>query len=129
MQLLNDVEDLIHQDGGKAHGRLIQHHKLGLAHKGPGHSQHLLLAAGQCARNLLAALLQAGKALENLLNGIIDLAARTAVATHFQIFPNRHMLEDPPSLRAQGHAKGNDPVGRQPGNHLAIKGHGSRLGL
>ena len=39
------------------------------------------------------------------------------------------MLENPPSLRAEGHAKRNDPVGRHTGNQLAIKGHAARLGL
>ena len=129
MELLDNIKNLIHQNGRQTHGGLIQHHQLGLAHQSPGHCQHLLLAAGEGARDLLAPLLQPGKPLEYLLDGIFNLASGPAVAAHFQILPNRHMLEDPSSLRAKSHAQGNDPVRRHTGNNLPIKGNRAGFGL
>ena len=31
VELLDDVEDLLHQDGGQAHGGLVEHEQVGLA--------------------------------------------------------------------------------------------------
>ena len=56
MQLFYNVKNLLYQQRGKAHRRLVQHHQPGLCHQGAAHGQHLLLAAGQRAGNLAAAL-------------------------------------------------------------------------
>ena len=47
--------------GDKTHGGLVQHQHGSVAHQRTAHGQHLLLAAGHGARQLLAALLQAGE--------------------------------------------------------------------
>ena len=52
--------------GGPPQGGLVQHEQLGVGHEGPPHGQHLLLAAGQGARHLTAALLQPGELLVHL---------------------------------------------------------------
>ncbi len=62
----DDVEDLLHQQGRQTHGGLVQHQHGGVAHQRTAHGQHLLLAAGHGAGQLLAALLQAGKQLKHL---------------------------------------------------------------
>ena len=61
MELLNDLKNLIHQDRGKTHGRLIQHQQLGTDHQRTAHGKHLLLAAGKSSGNLIAALFQSGE--------------------------------------------------------------------
>ena len=66
VQFLDNVKDLLHQDGSQAHGGLVQHQQFGMAHKRAAHGQHLLLAARQGAGDLLAALLQTGEELEKI---------------------------------------------------------------
>ena len=61
MQLADDIEDLLDQNGRQTHRGLIEHQQLGTAHKRATHGKHLLLAAGKRAGNLTTALLQAGK--------------------------------------------------------------------
>ena len=50
-----------------------EHHQLGAGHESPAHGQHLLLAAGQGAGQLPAALLQAGEQLVDPLDVLVDL--------------------------------------------------------
>ena len=59
----DDVEDLPHHNGGKAKARLGQQQQPGLAQQGTAYGQHLLLAAGEGACALPAALLQPGNRL------------------------------------------------------------------
>ena len=129
MELLDDIKNLIHQNRGKAHGWLIQHQKSGVAHHGPGHGQHLLLTAGKGTCNLLAALLQPGELLKNFFNCAGILFRRAGIAAHFQVLTNRHLLENPSSLRAQSHTKRHDPVGIHVGNHFSFKGDRTGAGL
>ena len=128
MQFLDDAEYLIHDNRGKAHRGLIQHHELGVGHQGPGHGQHLLLAAGQGACHLLTPLLQAGEIVEDhfqilLRNGLVD------VCTHLQIFLNGHLQKDAASLRHMGQARTQQLIGLRVGDVLAAEGNGSRPGV
>ena len=118
MQLLDDAENLIHQNRGQAHGGLIQHQELGPAHQRPRHGQHLLLAAGEGAGNLLFPLPEAGKALEHFLDRAGDFLLGPAVGAHFQVFPDGHLLEDPAALRAEA-----EPLIDHPGSARSAHGH------
>ena len=104
MEGLDDLEDLLHQNGGQPHGGLVQHHQFGAGHQGAPHGQHLLFAAGERAGDLAAALLQAGKLLVDGLQAGSDLTARTGVGAHLQILLHRHLEEDLPAFGHLGKA-------------------------
>ena len=91
MQLSNDVEYLLHQQRRQTHGRLVQHQQLGMAHQRPAHSQHLLLAAGHGARQLFAALLQAGEQGEHLFLVGGDGGSGLGVGAHIKVLVHRHV--------------------------------------
>ncbi len=75
MQVLDNLKDLLDQNGRKTHGRLVEHKELGVAHEGATHGEHLLLAAGKGAGDLLAALLQAREVVVDALQAgaMVDL--------------------------------------------------------
>ena len=108
MEIFDDVKDLLHQNGGQAHGGLVQHQQLGVGHQCPAHGQHLLLAAGEGTGHLLAAFFQAGELFKDPLHIGVDVAAPAGESTHVQIFLHRHLEEDPPSLGDQGQSLGNN---------------------
>ncbi len=96
VKLLNDIKDLVHQDGSQTHGGFVQHHELRMAHQCPGHGQHLLLAAGQGAGYLLAALLQPGEICKQVAGTLSGgeqqmLAMSRALMSH----PKLMMLDEP----------------------------------
>ena len=103
VDLLDDAEDFLHQDGGQAHGRLIHHQQLWMAHQRAAHGQHLLLAAGQGAGILLHALLQAGKMREHHVQILLRFGAAAAgISAHFQVFHHRHGGEYAAAFRHLG---------------------------
>src|SRR5690606_39216939 len=61
IDVLHDPEDLFDQDRREPHGRLVQEQHLGVGHERATDGQHLLLTAGERARLLRYALLQAGE--------------------------------------------------------------------
>ena len=127
MEVLDDLEDLLHQNGGKAHGGLIQHQQLRTAHQGTAHGQHLLFTAGEGARHLFAPLLQAGKLVVNLLQVRRVGLAAAGVSAHLQVLLGGHLQKDAPSLRHQGQAAGDHLVGRDPAQVLPQEGDGAGL--
>ena len=129
VQFLDNGEDLLHQQGSQTHGRLVQHQQLGLAHQGAAHGQHLLLTAGQGSGYLLVALLQAGKLLIDLSDGVGDLAFGAGIGTHLQILLHGELEEDPAPFGAERHALADDLVGggAQQGGALKFDGAGAGL--
>ena len=82
VQAADDIEYLLDQDGRKAHRRLVEHEQLGLGHERAAHGEHLLLAAGEGAGHLGAALLEAREALVYAGYAAGDLAAGAGVCAH-----------------------------------------------
>ena len=113
MELLDDVEDLLHQNGSQAHGGLVQHQQLGVGHQGAAHGQHLLLAAGKGTGHLLAPFLQAGELLKNALHIGVDIAALPGESAHIQVFLNGHLQEDTAAFGNQSQTLG-DHLGARP---------------
>ena len=128
VQLLDDVEDLLHQDGGQTHGGLVQHQQAGLGHQGAAHGQHLLFAAGQGACHLSAALLQPGEALVHIRDAVIKLRRGAGEGSHLQVFLHRHLEEDLPALRHQSQTLGDDLMGRGAPQALAQELDGAGMG-
>ena len=129
MELLDDIKDLLHQDGRQPHGGLIQHQKLGLAHQRPADGQHLLLAAAEGAGHLAAPLLQAGEALVDVLNALRRVGAGLGERPHLQVLLHCHLQKDPPPLRALGQPMLNDLVGRNALQVLSVKHDGAAAGM
>src|SRR5262245_34018999 len=86
VDLLDDLEDLAHEEGSEAEGGLVEEEELGLGHEGPPDHEHLLLAAAQVARELVAALHQTREVLVDHLHVLLDPVAVTArVGTDAQV--------------------------------------------
>lgn len=64
---LHEGEYLLHELGHQAERRFVEHQQLRPAHHAARDGDHLLLAAGECARKLLCAFLQAREALIHVL--------------------------------------------------------------
>ena len=81
--------------------RLVQHQQTRLAHQGAAHCQHLLLAAGECAGKLGAALLQAREQRVDalLLGGSVLADGGKAHCEELLLFPEQPRLE----RRSLGH--------------------------
>ena len=112
MELLDDGEDLLHQQRGKAHGGLIHQHDLGVRHEGPAGGQHLLLAAGQRARQLAVALFQPGEVVIDLFQVLRDLfLVLDDVSAHAEVLLHSHAGKHMAALRHMGKAQTDDGVG------------------
>ena len=112
VQLLDDIKNLLHQDGRQAHGRLVQHQQLGVAHQGAAHGQHLLFSAGQRSGDLLAALFQPGKPLEHVVQ-VICTGLTIDISTHFKVFLHGHLEEDSAPFGNQGQTLGDNLMTRR----------------
>ena len=129
VHVLDDVEDLLHQQRRKAHGRLVQHQHGSVAHQCTAHSQHLLLAAGHGTGQLLAALLQAGEQLKHLFLVGCNGGSRLGVCTHVQIFFHGHVQEHMTAFRHMGKACFHDLVGAHALDAAALVQDVAGLGL
>ena len=99
-----------------------------MAHEGTGHDQHLLLAAGEGAGNLLAAFLQPGEIVKYHFqvlrrHGLVDIGA------HFQILLDSHLQENPASLGNMGQAVAEELIGIGMGDILAAEFDGAAAGV
>src|SRR5918997_5561435 len=63
VDLLDDVEDALDEDGSQAHRGLVEEQELGAAHQGAPDGEHLLLPPAHRSGLLLDALLQAAREL------------------------------------------------------------------
>ena len=125
MEGTDDIEYLPDQDRGQTHRRLVQHHQLRPGHERAAHGQHLLLTAGERARDLPAALLQTRKEPVYPLTVGLQRPRRGGVGAHVQVFLHGHAREDPAALGDMGDAQLHDPVRRRAGDALSQKGQRS----
>ena len=65
IELLDDAEDLLDHRRGKPERRLVEHQQPRPADQGTGEREHLLLAAAERPRLLIATTLQPGEVLED----------------------------------------------------------------
>ena len=98
VDFLDDLENLLDQQRGQAHRRLIHQNHLGLSHQGAAHGQHLLLTAGKRARQLALALFQAREALVDIGHRFGHVGG-VGERAHLKILFHRHLGEDVPSFR------------------------------
>ena len=95
----------------------------------PAHGQHLLLAAGKGACDLLAALLKAGKPLINAFQVRFDAGKRLRKRPHFQVFLHRHLQKDVPTLRDLRQTHAYQFMGGNPVQILAVENDRAGTGV
>src|SRR5258708_39783754 len=121
IDLLDHVEDLLHQLWGQAHRRFIHAEQLWPTHQRATHRHHLLLAARERAGQLLAALGQPWKQAKDAV-AIAAHAALVAAAdegAQLEIFFHRHARKDAPRLGHHGDATPDDLAGIETVDALA----------
>ena len=123
VQAADYIEYLLHKDGREAHGGLVEHQQLGAAHQRAADGEHLLFAAGERARHLAAALLQARELREHFFQVLVHAGAAAGIGAHLQILLYGHLQEDAPALRHLGQAALHDLVRRQAADVLAQELH------
>ena len=95
-----------------------------LRHQTARHRQHLLLAAGQRARNLPDAFAQHREHGEHVLLALPNLLLVGAQeGAHSQVLPHRQASEDAPALGNLHDATSDHVVGRDVGEHLTLEAH------
>ena len=129
MHVLDDVEDLLHQQRRKTHGGLVQHQHGGVAHQGAAHGQHLLLAAGHGTGQLLPALFQAGEQLKDFFFVGADGGGGLRIAAHIQVLLHGHVQEHMAAFRHMGQALLHDLVRADALDALALVQHITRFGV
>ena len=85
-----------HQERGEAQRRLVEQQQLRVGHQRPADGQHLLLAAGEGAGELVAPFLEPREQREDALAVFLDarLVAAQGVGAHVQVFVHRQRRED-----------------------------------
>ena len=102
--------------------RLAQQKQARFGHQGPADGQHLLLAAGKRARQLLLALQQAREKIKNPFQGAFAAGlVPDAECAQAQILQHAHGPEDPAALRGLGYAQAYHLMTGQAQQGLAFK--------
>src|SRR5690606_9017829 len=112
VDLANDLEDFLHEEGRQAEGRLVEHDQPRLGHQRAGDGEHLLLAPREVAGLGAPALGQAWEVGVGLVAQLGEAGLRVAARIGGeQAVVGRQVLEDPPALEHvhEAHA---DPVRR-----------------
>jgi hypothetical protein len=129
VDLLDGLEDELHEGGRQAHRRLVEQQQAGLRHQRPGHGQHLLLTAGQRARDLLRALLESREhgvpALDALLDDGLVLDRE---GPHAEVLLDRQPSEHATTLGDLHDAQRDHVMGRHVGQVLSVETDGSLSG-
>ena len=73
-QLLDDLEDLLHDDGREAERELVDDEHVGFVHERHRQREHLLLAAGELLRRRVEAVAEDGEQLDGLVDAAFLLA-------------------------------------------------------
>src|SRR5690606_23686462 len=119
-QLLDDLEDLLNDDGRQPQRGFVHQQHAGFAHQCPADRQHLLFPAGHGAGPLLIALLQSGKEFQGRLERWLDLIPWQEEGTHGQVFLHCQAGEYPASLRHYGDVPAHDMAGFPADQLLAV---------
>ena len=85
VDLLDDGEDLLDQDGCEAEGWFVQQQEPGPAHQCPGDGQHLLLAARKRSATLVLAFLEDGKEAVDPLQIVVQVLRVADGGAHLQV--------------------------------------------
>src|SRR5918995_2224709 len=105
VDLADDLEDPLYEQGRETHRGLVEEQEFGAAHEGAADGEHLLLAAAHGASLLLRALFEAREELEDAIHVLpYPGAVVSVVRAHLQVLEDGHAEEDLAPLRALGDA-------------------------
>ena len=126
MHRADDGKHLLHEHGRQAHGRLVHDDELRCAHDRAAHGQHLLLAAGERARELLGALFQTREAGIDSLEIVRDrLFVLAEIRAHGKVLRNGHAREHLPALRHVRKTHGDDAAWVRLAQIVPVVDHGA----
>ena len=95
---------------------------LGWRHEGAAHGQHLLFAAREGSGGLLPAFSQDGEEVVGALDVLLDACLVVAQeGAELEVFGDGQAREDVPALGGVGEAEGDDLVGGDAGEGLAVE--------
>src|SRR5947208_7209341 len=117
LQAGDGAADLGDDERREALGGLVHQEHARVAHQRPRDGEHLLLAAGKGARDLLGARLELREQLEDA--GQVPGRGGAPSFRHPQVLPHRQRGEDAPALRHEADAFARDRLRREPGDRLA----------
>ena len=122
--LAHKVHHVVAFEIGHPGRRLVQQDKSGVHRQRAGDADPALVGIGQHSRWILSLIGEADP-LQDLHRLRVRLAAGEAEAHagDLHVLAYRHVAEEPASLEGAGHAVAPDPVGREPGDHLAAEQH------
>ena len=111
---VNDVEDLVGDEGGKPQTRLVQEQEARARHEGSADGHHLLFAPGEGGGRLIGTLLEPWESPEDLLQsaGQLRLVRLVGQGSQDQVLPHAEIAEHLASLGGEDHAQGGHAVGR-----------------
>ena len=123
VDVADHLEDLLDQDRGKAHRRLVEEQQLRVGHQGAPDRQHLLLATGQRPAGLARPLAKPREEREDALEVPLELdLVGPRVGTHLEVLEDGHPAEDAPTLGRVAHAPPHEPVGRHVRDVVPVEG-------
>src|SRR5712692_2538510 len=130
VDLRDAPEDGVHQRGSQAHGRLVEHEQPGTRGEAATDGEHLLLAARQRSRELVAAGGEDGEQLEDAAEVVVPPLARARrQRTHLEVLHHGHGAEHLAPLGDVRDAEPGARVGRDAQEVAAVvedvAGHGS----
>src|SRR5712691_2451159 len=104
--------------GREAFGGLVHQQHARISHERPPDREHLLLASGKRARQLLQPLFQPWKQLDHALQVPRDRHARPLLPRDGEILAHREGGKNPPALGHEADALSRDRLGREPSDRL-----------
>ena len=118
----NRLEDVLDDDGREPERGFVEQQQPGLAHQRAPDRKHLLLAAGECSRQLLPALLQTGEEFETACEPCpqLGLVKLLVIGTKQQVIANSLVREDLAALGRERHAQPEPLVRRDVGDVFAV---------
>lgn len=124
VDLLDDVEDLLDDDGREAQRRLVQQQKPRAAHDGARDGEHLLFTAGQGTPCLTTPLCEDGKEVEDVIEVAGDaFLVATQKGPEVEVLLNGQVGKDETPFRDLADAQPHDLVGLHGVDGLSLEQH------
>src|SRR5271165_466402 len=114
-------QQLLDDDGRQTERQLVDQQQLRTGHQAAADRAHLLLAAGERARELFGALAQSRKLRVHALDVGSDLVIAAVEGAHEKIVVHRESAEQAAALRHVADARGDDALGSPPGDVHAVE--------
>src|SRR5882672_5411638 len=129
VQDADGMQYLLHDQRREAERGLVEHDQLGVAHQAAADGEHLLLAAGERAGELVAALAEAREHGEDVLEGAHGpVASAWKERSHLEVLEHAQAGEDLPALRDLADAEVADRMRFQALDGIVLEENASAAG-